>query len=206
MSTPDTFRDALARAYDGPDGPFAHSTADAVLASDEMQAVRRTLERIADRMIYRDNWGNSAEVLTNYGLPDHLIAWVLDDPSPDSPAPCVCGEVVIQGGTVELAGVKHRTDGPCYHCAAYDNEITESPDSPADMPCPDCYGKGLEGQDDRPGLLLPAAECRSCRGSGRVPADKPCETCGGDGWAACSDPSCNEWRCIPCPSCRGGEQ
>ena len=192
MSTPDTFRDALARAYDGPDGPFAHSTADAVLASDEMQTLR---------LVARGSFTVHQLRL----LHPSVRAWVLDDPSPDSPAPCVCGEVVIQGGTVELAGVKHRTDGPCYHCDAYDNEITESPDSPADMPCPDCYGKGLEGQDDRPGLLLPAAECRSCRGSGRVPADKPCETCGGDGWAACSDPSCNEWRCIPCPSCRGGE-
>lgn len=38
--------------------------------------------------------------------------------------------------------------------------------------CPRCFGKGLENQDDRPGLLLGATgedECRHCHGSGRVP-------------------------------------
>jgi hypothetical protein len=31
---------------------------------------------------------------------------------------CVCGEVELpaDGSTVELAGVKHRLDGPCYRC------------------------------------------------------------------------------------------
>lgn len=27
---------------------------------------------------------------------------------------CVCGQMPLRGGTVELAGVKHRLDGPCY--------------------------------------------------------------------------------------------
>ncbi len=38
------------------------------------------------------------------------------------------------------------------------------------QPCPNCFGKGLEGQDDRPGILIPfggvADECRVCGGSG----------------------------------------
>lgn len=34
--------------------------------------------------------------------------------------------------------------------------------------CPDCYGKGLTGQDDRPGLLLPAFDCPRCRGTGEI--------------------------------------
>jgi DnaJ-class molecular chaperone len=32
--------------------------------------------------------------------------------------------------------------------------------------CPDCFGKGLGGQDERPGLLLPANECGRCGGTG----------------------------------------
>src|SRR5207248_9874464 len=42
--------------------------------------------------------------------------------------------------------------------------------------CPRCFGKGLEGQDDRPGLLLDPEhgtdECRECGGTGRVPDPK----------------------------------
>jgi hypothetical protein len=37
--------------------------------------------------------------------------------------------------------------------------------------CPRCFGKGLEGQDDRPGILLDpdrgTDECRACGGTGR---------------------------------------
>lgn len=36
--------------------------------------------------------------------------------------------------------------------------------------CPNCHGKGLEGQDDRPGILIPVggsvSECGSCCGTG----------------------------------------
>ena len=81
MSPPDTFRDALARAYDGPDGPFAHSTADAVLASDEMQTLR---------LVARGSFTVHQLRL----LHPSVRAWVLDDPSPDSPTdkPCeTCG-------------------------------------------------------------------------------------------------------------------
>jgi hypothetical protein len=39
--------------------------------------------------------------------------------------------------------------------------------------CSRCHGKGLEGQDDRPGLLLDShfgtEECRECHGTGKVP-------------------------------------
>jgi hypothetical protein len=38
------------------------------------------------------------------------------------------------------------------------------------LDCPRCHGKGLEGQDDRPGLLLDSErgtdECRRCHGTG----------------------------------------
>jgi hypothetical protein len=33
---------------------------------------------------------------------------------------CVCGaHVLAPRTTMELAGVKHRTDGPCFRCDAY---------------------------------------------------------------------------------------
>ena len=34
---------------------------------------------------------------------------------------CVCGDVELvgDGSTAELAGIKHRSDGPCYHCDEY---------------------------------------------------------------------------------------
>ena len=38
------------------------------------------------------------------------------------------------------------------------------------VPCPDCRGKGLDGQDPGPGLMLPADECRRCNGTGLVDA------------------------------------
>jgi hypothetical protein len=37
---------------------------------------------------------------------------------------CVCGEhVLAPRTTMELAGVKHRTDGPCFHCDTYGNPL-----------------------------------------------------------------------------------
>jgi hypothetical protein len=37
---------------------------------------------------------------------------------------CVCGEhVLAPRTTMELAGVKHRTDGPCYHCDTYGDPL-----------------------------------------------------------------------------------
>lgn len=155
MSTPDTFRDALASVSmehsgtnDAGDWPYFQRDADAVLASDEMQAIRTFLRDAPWPDLY---------------LPQSVLAWVLDDPSPDSPARCVCGEVVIQAGTVELAGVKHRTDGPCYHCDAYGNEITEWPDSPADKPCETCGGSRLIRVFELDGYNVTDA-CPSCRG------------------------------------------
>lgn len=42
-------------------------------------------------------------------------------------ASCVCGEIPgLAGGTVELAGVKHRTDGPCFRCDEYGNPVTST--------------------------------------------------------------------------------
>ena len=40
--------------------------------------------------------------------------------------------------------------------------------------CPACYGKGLTGQDQYPGLKLPADECPVCKGTGQliVPVQK----------------------------------
>jgi hypothetical protein len=33
---------------------------------------------------------------------------------------CGCGETRLHPGTtVELGGVRHRTDGPCFHCDEY---------------------------------------------------------------------------------------
>jgi hypothetical protein len=34
---------------------------------------------------------------------------------------CICGAMRLagDGSTAELAGVKHRTDGPCFHCDTY---------------------------------------------------------------------------------------
>jgi len=43
--------------------------------------------------------------------------------------------------------------------------------------CPRCFGKGLEGQDDRPGILLDPEhgtdECRQCGGTGKVVTAAP---------------------------------
>ena len=41
----------------------------------------------------------------------------------------------------------------------------------AAMPCPECFGKGLQNQDDQPGILLgPLGEfpCKRCNGTGKV--------------------------------------
>lgn len=37
---------------------------------------------------------------------------------------CVCGELVLAPrATCEVRGVKHRTDGPCFHCDTYGNPL-----------------------------------------------------------------------------------
>jgi hypothetical protein len=37
---------------------------------------------------------------------------------------CFCGEQLLAPRTtVELAGVKHRTDGPCFHCDPYGDPL-----------------------------------------------------------------------------------
>lgn len=53
--------------------------------------------------------------------------------------------------------------------AALDGLVGLHPEQP--QKCPRCYGKGLENQDDRPGILLGPLgemECRECGGSGLV--------------------------------------
>ena len=84
VSTPDTFRDALAAVL--AEG-WPNPTADAVLASDEMQAIRATLSELASTAVSHIGFDGAAKALSAYSLPDHLIAWVLDDPSPDGPPP-----------------------------------------------------------------------------------------------------------------------
>lgn len=38
---------------------------------------------------------------------------------------CGCGEHRLGHGTaMELAGVRHRTDGPCYHCDTYGQPVS----------------------------------------------------------------------------------
>ena len=111
MSTPDTFRDALARAYDGPDGPFAHSTADAVLASDEMKAIRYLI-RFHYWLEESDNSeseDDARQALREFPLPESVIAWVLDDPSPDSPADKPCERCGGSGTTDRFVATEMRT-------------------------------------------------------------------------------------------------
>jgi len=37
---------------------------------------------------------------------------------------CGCGEhKLAPNTTMELRGVKHRTDGPCFHCDTYGNPL-----------------------------------------------------------------------------------
>ena len=46
-----------------------------------------------------------------------------------------------------------------------------TPTTPEEQ-CPECYGKGLAGQDDRPGLLIDpvygTSECPRCHGKGTI--------------------------------------
>lgn len=60
-----------------------------------------------------------------------------------------------------------RSSARCLDCIERDG-LTAAADSDT---CPRCYGKGLEGQDERPGLLLDIErgtdECRACGGTGR---------------------------------------
>lgn len=37
---------------------------------------------------------------------------------------CVCGlHLLAPRTTLEVGGVKHRTDGPCFHCDVYGNRL-----------------------------------------------------------------------------------
>ena len=138
MSTPDTFRDALARAYDGPDGPFAHSTADAVLASDEMQTLR---------LVARGSFTVHQLRL----LHPSVRAWVLDDPSPDSPPQPQQPDVFIGLLHVHPHDHKGYSEEKCIRCGwvmgsgplncmnddtphVFPSQL-RSPDSPGDKPC-----------------------------------------------------------------------
>ena len=71
------FRDAIARCYDGPDGPFNVSTANAVLAMPEMQALRSLA--LAAIPICCDDCAR--EFIEDRGGTPALIAWVLDEGS-----------------------------------------------------------------------------------------------------------------------------
>jgi len=104
MSTPDTFRDALAAvsmdhagSNDAGEWSYFQRDADAVLASDEMQAIRRYIRRETEPQTWltlaerNDRW--RALLAVQFG--PAVASWVLDDPSPDSPAdkPCeTCGD------------------------------------------------------------------------------------------------------------------
>jgi hypothetical protein len=95
----DTFRDAIATRFDPavqamkqqPEHSFTEysalfdrTMADAVLASDEMQAIRRFCGWFAHRHGTEDDM--RAVLRDEAHLPESVIRWVLDDPSPDSPA------------------------------------------------------------------------------------------------------------------------
>jgi hypothetical protein len=47
-----------------------------------------------------------------------LIRWQLGT------SECACGETMLPPNTtMERAGVKHRTDGPCFRCDGYGNPL-----------------------------------------------------------------------------------
>jgi hypothetical protein len=60
-----------------------------------------------------------------------VVAWRwIDTPVPPTMPPprrrCVCGVAEMFGAgdyTCELAGTKHRTDGPCYRCDTFGNPL-----------------------------------------------------------------------------------
>lgn len=80
-----TFRDVLVSAIyrlhnedDSDLGPMPHNEVDAVLASDEMQAIRRALHRMADSLRSTVHLDEIPWLLGDvYKLPPHVIAWVL---------------------------------------------------------------------------------------------------------------------------------
>ena len=75
------FRDAIARCYDGPDGPFDRSTAAAVLASPEMQAIRQAFNTATAVLAMQECNTSRIDVLNRLNLPESVIAWVLDEGS-----------------------------------------------------------------------------------------------------------------------------
>jgi len=131
----DTFRDAIAAsigtAFDNfhaetPDYVDDHLAA-GILASDEMQAIRRTLLSLDDEWRVEGNW-DRGEYLQHYcKLPESVIAWVLDDPSPDSPADKPCETC---GGTGERWyewGGKAGTSDPCPSCRGGEHHMSAEP-------------------------------------------------------------------------------
>lgn len=88
MNTPDTFRDAMAAVigpqvqdFTEPIEPVydddVRCAAIAVLASDEMQAIRSVLREIAG-----DCTSDLQMCLEfHHGLPESVVAWVLEDPT-----------------------------------------------------------------------------------------------------------------------------
>jgi len=56
-------------------------------------------------------------------------------------------------------------------CPIHRKPYKQRTEEAGEQTCPDCYGKGLQNQDDKPGLLLgPLGEfdCMRCRGTGKV--------------------------------------
>jgi hypothetical protein len=99
VSALDTFRDALA-LYAQRD----YASTDAVLASDEMQAIRKIV-----------NWAMDQ----GYPLPKmpyNVFRWALDDPSPDSPADKPCETCGGSGRRYFEWGGKAGTSDPCPSC------------------------------------------------------------------------------------------
>ena len=92
-----------------------------------------------------------------------------------------CTAEAIAGSAVALADLARnmsalRKKGETYGMTDSRRELVEASTSPlmawedVDDECPECFGKGLQNQDDRPGLLLGPLgefECRACRGTGR---------------------------------------
>ena len=79
-----TFRDAIQAAFDYTSDPTHDAyigDADAVLNMPEMQDVRRVLRQLARTVGLGEGLGIT-DTLEAHHLPEHVIAWVIDEPKP----------------------------------------------------------------------------------------------------------------------------